>query len=83
MDGGATQEGRGWAFVEPLLGDSGWKQHHARVVVQPRRIWVAAGKFGLQWEVTDICVLTRPTAGRSKPFGRDGTVELLAGLAPF
>ena len=83
LEGGATKEGRGWAFVEPLLGECKWKQHRARVVVQPRRIWVAGGKFGLEYGVSDICVLARATVARRKPFARDDTVELLAGPAAF
>ena len=83
LEGGATKEGRGWPFVEPLLGEQQWKQHRARVVVQPRRIWAAGGKFGLEHCVSDICVRARAAASRREPFARDDTVELLAGPAAF
>ncbi len=80
MDGGAAQEGSGWAFIEPLLGEQQWRQHRARIVVQPRRMWVAAGKYGLEYAVTDLCVLARVVAPRSRPFARDDTVRLLGDL---
>ena len=79
--GGTSQEGRGWAFVEPLLGEQKWREHRARVVVQPRRIWVAGGKMGIEYCVTDICVQARPATARRRPFAHDDTAQLLAGLS--
>ena len=53
------------------------------VVAQPRRIWVAGEKFGIEYCVTDICVQARPAAARQRPFAHDDTVQLLAVLAAF
>ena len=43
-------------------------------------MWAAAGKFGLDYAVTDLCVLARAVVPRGRPFARDDTVQLLGRL---
>ena len=74
------EEGAGWEFVEPRLGEQKWRNHRARTVLEARRIWIVGKKFGLTYSITDIAVREKPTA-RPTPFANDQTVETLTALA--
>jgi hypothetical protein len=77
---GLPEEGAGWDFVEPRLGEHKWRQHRARLVLEARRIWIVGKKFGLTYSITDIAVREKAEA-RPKPFANDTTIEHLASLA--
>ena len=76
---GTPEEGSGWDFVEPRLGEKKWRQHRARMVLEARRIWVVNKRFGLNYSITDLAVKERAET-RPSPFASDSTVEALASL---
>ena len=76
---GTCEEGSGWDFVEPRLGEKKWRQHRARMVLEARRIWVVNKRFGLSYSITDLAVKEKGEA-RPSPFASDSTVEALAAL---
>lgn len=71
---GGVEEGAGWEFVEPRLGEHKWRQHRARVVLEARRIWIVGKKFGLTYSITNIAVREKAEA-RPNPFASDSTVR--------
>ena len=75
---GRSEEGFGWEFVEPRLGDSKWRAHRARMVVEARRIWIVNRRFGLTFTITDLAI-REEAATRPNPFAADSTLEVLAG----
>lgn len=76
---GVPEEGSGWDFVEPRLGEHKWRQHRARIVIEARRIWIVNKRFGLTYSITDLAVREKAEA-RPNPFTSDSTVEALAAL---
>lgn len=77
---GVPEEGSGWEFVEPRLGEHKWRQHRARMVLEARRIWIVGKKFGLTYSITNIAVREKCET-RPNPFANDSTVEQLASLS--
>lgn len=77
---GVPEEGCGWEFVEPRLGEQKWRQHRARMVLEARRIWIVGKKFGVTYCITDLAVRERAER-RVTPFANDSTVEALASLS--
>lgn len=73
------EEGAGWDFVEPRLGEQKWRQHRARMVLEARRIWIVGKRFGLTYSITDLAVRELPQR-RPTPFANDSTVEALSQL---
>ena len=76
---GVPEEGAGWDFVEPRLGEHKWRAHRARMVLEARRIWVVNKRFGLTYSITDLAVREKAEM-RPNPFATDSTVEALASL---
>lgn len=76
---GVPEEGVGWEFVEPRLGEHKWRQHRARMVLEARRIWIVNKRFGLTYSITDLAVREKAES-RPNPFALDSTVEALAAL---
>ncbi len=76
---GMPEEGAGWDFVEPRLGEHKWRQHRARMVLEARRIWIVNKRFGLNYSITDLAVREKADL-RPSPFASDSTVEALASL---
>lgn len=74
------EEGCGWDFVEPRLGEQKWRGHRARMVLEARRIWIVNRKFGLTYSIRDIAVRERPQK-RATPFTCDNSVECLGALS--
>jgi len=74
---GVPEEGAGWDFVEPRLGEQKWRQHKARMVLEARRIWIVNKRFGLTYSITDLAVREKAEA-RPNPFAYDNSVEALS-----
>jgi len=74
---GVPEEGAGWEFVEPRLGEQKWRQHKARMVLEARRIWIVNKRFGLTYSITDLAVREKAET-RPNPFAYDNSVEALS-----